>query len=90
MTQGGFIFSILSFSLVSFFLHFSWSPFFLFLLHPVSSDGSISSVSSIYFYLFVGELAENVIFLNTREKRHELQFLSGVALRTSAELWGPA
>ena len=34
--------------------------------------------------------AENANFLNTRETQRELQFLSGVTARASAELWGPA
>ena len=35
-----------------------------------------------------GKLAKNATFLNTREKQRELQFLSGITARASAELWG--
>ena len=38
-----------------------------------------------------GKPAKNAtFFLNTRETQSEPQFLSGVAVRASAELWGPA
>ena len=37
-----------------------------------------------------GKLAENATFLNNWEMQHKAQFLSGIAVRASAEIHEPA